>query len=309
MRLIHFAALLLLGAIWGASFLFIGLAVTEFGPLVLMFLRVLVAGLILAVVVYATRRKGQSAAALRLRTNWHKYLIVGLLNSALPFTLIAFSELHLTISLAAILNSTTPLFTALIAAVWSNEKLTRRKMGGLLLGVIGVTVLTGTGPLAINLKLIIAVAASLLAACCYGAGTVYASKNMKGLPAIYASIAQLLGAAVILAAPAVLAIPPALPTATALSAFLALTLLSTCLAYLLYFFLLQNVGPTRTASVTFLVPVFGTLWGVIFRHEPFNTGMVLGMAIVLTSVGLVTGLRLSKRLLIGALKASKAGET
>lgn len=308
MRLIHFAALLLLGAIWGASFLFIGLAVTEFGPLVLMFLRVLVAGLILAGLAYVTRRKGQPEATLRLRANWRSYLIVGLLNSALPFTLIAFSELHLTVSLAAILNSTTPLFAVLIAAGWSNEKLAGRKMGGVLLGVIGVTVLTGTGPLEVNLELIIAVAASLLAACCYGAGTVYASKNMKGLPAIYASMAQLLSAAVILAAPAVLAIPPAWPSATALSAFLALTLLSTCLAYLLYFFLLQNVGPTRTASVTFLVPVFGTLWGVIFRHEPFNSGMVLGMAIILTSVGLVTGLRIGKQNLAQSLKVAQVGE-
>lgn len=80
-------------------------------------------------------------------------------------------------------------------------------------------------------------------------------------------------------------------------------------AYLLYFFLLQNVGPTRTASVTFLVPVFGTLWGVIFRHEPFNVGMVLGMAIILTSVGLVTGLWVDKRQVVGSLQISKAGET
>jgi drug/metabolite transporter (DMT)-like permease len=309
MRPIHFAALLLLGAIWGASFLFIGLAVVEFGPLPLMFLRVLTAGLILAVLAYLTRRKGKPGAVLRLRTNWRKYLTVGLLNSALPFTLIAFSELHLTVSLAAILNSTTPLFAALIAAMWSNEKLTKRKMGGILLGVSGVAVLTGAGPLEVNPELVIAVAASLLAACCYGAGTVYASKNMKGLPAIYASLAQLLGAAVILAPLAGLALPPALPSSTALSAFLALTLLSTSFAYLLYFFLLQNVGPTRTASVTFLVPVFGTLWGVIFRHEPFNLGMVLGMAIILTSVGLVTGLRLGKRHLVGSLRASKAGES
>jgi drug/metabolite transporter (DMT)-like permease len=291
MKSIHFAALLLLGAIWGASFLFIGIAVDELGPLTLMFLRVLLAGLILVMLAYMTQRKGKPGAALRLQENWLRYLTVGLLNSALPFTLIAFSELKITVSLAAILNSTTPLFTALIATVWGNEKLTGRKVWGVLLGVIGVTVLMGGGPLDVNLELIIAVLASLLAAFCYGAGTVYASKNISGLPAIYASIAQLLGAAVILALPAAFSLPSALPSSIAVIALLALTLLSTSFAYLLYFFLLQNVGPTRTASVTFLVPVFGSMWGILSLHEPVSLGMFVGMAIILTSVGLVTGVQ------------------
>lgn len=302
MKPIHYGALLLLGAIWGASFLFIGVAVDEFGPLAMMFLRVLMAGLILVALASLMQRKNTSETILRWRTNWHKYLILGLVNSALPFTLIAFSELKITVSLAAILNSTTPLFTVLIAAAWSHEKLTGRKLLGVLLGVIGVNVLMGAGLLAVNAELLIAAGASLLAALCYGAATVYASKNLGGLPAIYASIAQLLSAAIILAIPAALAIPPALPSSTAIIALLALTLLSTSFAYLLYFFLLQNVGPTRTASVTFLVPVFGSMWGIIFLQEPFNSGMLLGMAIILTSVGLVTGVQLSKRRLEQSFK-------
>ena len=291
MKPIHYAALLLLGAVWGASFLFIGVAAPEFGPLSLMFARVLIAGLLMLGVATLTQRGAGLRATLRLRQNWRTYLIVGLFNSALPFTLIAFSELRLTASLAAILNSTTPLFTALVAAVWGSERLTGRKVWGVLLGVVGVAVLVGGAPLAINGGIILAVLASLLAALSYALGTVYAARHITGLPAAYASTVQLLGAAVILAAPGALALPPQRPSAAAIGALAALILLSTTFAYLLYFFLLKNVGPTRTASVTFLVPVFGSLWAVLFLREPFSVWMLLGMAIILTSVGLVTSRR------------------
>lgn len=295
MKPIHYGALLLLGAIWGSSFLFIGVAVPEFGPLLLMFLRVLVAGLILAGLAYSQRRTKSAAPVLRWRERWRTYLIVGLLNSALPFTLIAFAELKMTVSLAAILNSTTPLFTVLAAVAWRSEALTVRKLLGVLLGVVGVGVLMGGGPLAVSAELLIAVAASLLAALCYGTATVYAAKNMKGLPAISAAIAQLLSAAIILAIPALASLPPAMPSATAIFALLALVVLSTSFAYLLYFFLLQSVGSTRTASVTFLVPVFGSIWGVLFLREPFTPAMALGMLIILSSVGLVMGISIRKR--------------
>lgn len=257
-----------------------------------MFLRVVIAGLVLALIVMLTRRQQTPTVVLQIRTKWRQYLTVGLLNSALPFTLIAFSELKLPVALAAILNSTPPLFTVLIAALWGNEALAGRKIGGALLGMLGVAVLVGGSPLAINAALIIAILASLLAACCYGAGTVYASRHLSGLPAIYASMTQLLSAAVILAVPAALSIPAARPSSGALLALLALTLLATAFAYLLYFFLLQHVGPTRTSSVTFLVPVFGSLWGILFLHESFNLFMLAGMATILASVSLVLGVHL-----------------
>ncbi|MBP8948431.1 MAG: DMT family transporter [Candidatus Promineofilum sp.] len=291
MKPIHYGALLLLGAVWGASFLFIGVAAPEFGPLSLMFARVLVAGLLMLGVAILTQRGDGLRATLRLRQNWRTYLIVGLFNSALPFTLIAFSELRLTASLAAILNSTTPLFTALVAAVWGSERLTGRKVWGVVLGVVGVAVLVGGAPLAINGAIVLAVLASLLAALSYGTGTVYAARHITGLPAATASTVQLLGAAVILAAPGALALPAERPSSAAVGALAALILLSTTFAYLLYFFLLKNIGPTRTASVTFLVPVFGSVWAILFLREPFSVWMLLGMAIILTSVGLVTSRR------------------
>jgi len=291
---IHYGALLILGAVWGASFLFIGMAVPEFGPLRLMFLRVLIAGLLLLVVARLTLRQAGLRETLRLRENWRQYLIVGLLNSALPFTLIAFSELRLSVSLAAILNSTTPLFTALVAAAWGSERLTGHKIVGVLLGVIGVGVLVGGAPLTLDRGILMAVLASLLAAFFYGMGAVYAARHISGLPAAYASTTQLLAAAVWLAVPAAVA-PAIRPSPMAVGALAALILISTTFAYVLYFFLLRNIGPTRTSSVTFLVPVFGSTWAILFLHEPFSLSMLLGLAIILLSVGLVTEARLGRK--------------
>ena len=284
-----YIALLLLGALWGASFLFIGLAVPEFGPLPLMFLRVLGGGGVLLVTAVFWKHQSGSNIALNLRENWKNYLMVGLLNSALPFTLIAFSELYITISLAAILNATTPLFAVLMAALWQDEVLTRRKTFGAFWGIVGVAVLVGVGYQAVTPQLIVGVTYSLLGAFCYGAGTVYAAKHMRGLPTIYAAATQLLSAAVILIIPALLFWPMAWPSAKAILSLVALMLLSTCLAYLLYFYLLKVGGAARTTSVTFLVPVFGTAWAILFLQEQFTTGMLLGLAIILTSVGLVAG--------------------
>jgi drug/metabolite transporter (DMT)-like permease len=293
MKPIHYGALLLLGAVWGASFLFIGVAAPEFGPLTLMFARVFVAGLLMLAVSTVTQRRAEARPALRLRQKWRTYLVIGLFNSALPFTLIAFSELRLTASLAAILNSTTPLFTALVAAVWGSERLTGRKVWGVVLGIAGVAVLVGGAPLTVDWGVMTAVLASLLAASSYAVGTVYAARHITGLPAATASAVQLLAAAVVLAVPGVLALPAARPSPAAIGALAALILLSTTFAYVLYFFLLKNVGPTRTASVTFLVPVFGALWSILFLREPFSVWMLLGMAIILTSVGLVTARRVT----------------
>lgn len=289
MKPIHVGALVLLGAIWGASFLFIRETAHDFGPFVLMFLRVSIAASVLIGYSIALRNLPN------LRSHWRTFLIVGAFNTAIPFSLIAFSELTITASLAAILNSTTPLFTAIVAAMWVGEALTGRKILGVLMGVIGVVILTGGSALDMNSTFIIAILASLGASVCYGIGTVYASKHLTGLPSLHAAIGQLIGASTILLIPAGATIPETPPSATAIAFLLALAVMSTSFAYLIYFYLLKNVGPTRTASVTFLVPVFGTVWGIIFLNEPFNLSMLVGMGIILASVGLVIGANYSKR--------------
>jgi drug/metabolite transporter (DMT)-like permease len=288
MKPIHLGALILLAAIWGASFLFIREAAHDFGPLALMFLRTFLASLVL-IIVMATKRNLPD-----LRSKWRAFLIMGILNAALPFSLIAFAELTLTASLASILNSTTPLWTALVATLWIGEKLTPQKIMGLIMGIVGVTVLVGGSPLDLNSAYLIAVFAMLTAAFCYALGTVYASRHIAGISAVHASIGQLLGAAIVLLIPAAVTVPNTMPSISAIISLLALVLLSSSFAYLLYFFLLQNVGPTNTAATIFLVPVFGTIWGIIFFHEPFNLGMLLGMALILMSVGLVLGIKFRK---------------
>jgi drug/metabolite transporter (DMT)-like permease len=298
MKPIHYGALLLLGAIWGASFLFISVAVHELSPSFLMFVRVLIAGLVL--LVYALILKSIPD----WRRYWRVFLIVGLFNSALPFTLIALSEKTLSASMAAILNSTTPLFTALLASLWGRENLSPQKMLGIVLGIIGVIVLVGGSPLDSTTEFYFAVGYSLLAALCYGIGTVYASRNISGkMPGLHASIGQMFGAALVLTIPAATAIPTALPSMNAIWALAALTLVSTSFAYLIYFYLLQNVGATRTASVTFLVPVFGSIWGIIFMQNAFNWWMLLGMLIIFTSVSLVMGIGFGKAKIGEAAKA------
>ncbi|MCA9912202.1 MAG: EamA family transporter [Anaerolineae bacterium] len=289
MKPIHYAALVLLGAIWGSSFLLIRIAAPDLGPLVLMGGRVSLA--FVALFAYASLLR----KAPDLRKNWAKYLFVGTMNAALPFSLIAWSELTLTSSLAAIINSTTPLFTAVVAAVWINETLTGRKILGIVLGILGVSILVGGSALEFNSELVFAALASLLAAFCYGIGTVFASRHFTGNAPMHNAIGQLFGATVALSIPATVTLPQATFSSGTLLALLLLSLMATAFAYQLYFFLLNNVGPTRTATVTFLVPVFGTLWGVLFLQEHVTSGMLVGMAVVLTSVGLVTGARFRKQ--------------
>lgn len=288
MKPIHVAALVLLGAVWGASFLFIRVAVHDFGPMPLMFMRVTLGGLVLLAYAVFLRQTPD------LRSQWREFLIMGALNSAIPFVLIAWSELTINASLAAIINSMTPLFTAVIAALWGSENLTWQKVSGVILGIIGVSVLVGGSPIELNQEVIVAVLASVAAALFYGIGANYASRHFTGKHPLHTSIGQLLGASLILLIPAGTTIPSTAPSTNAIIAMLALVLISTTFAYMLYFYLLNNVGPTRATSVTFLVPVFGTLWGIMFLDEAFNMSMLVGMAIILMSVGLVIGARYRK---------------
>jgi drug/metabolite transporter (DMT)-like permease len=279
-------ALVLLGAFWGASFIFIRVAVPVLGPFVLMDLRVLLAaaGLVLGAVAVGRLPK--------LRAHWGRFLVLGFLNAAVPFTLIAASEINLTASLAAILNSTTPLFTAVVAAVWIGEALTPRRIGGLLLGIVGVALVVGWTPVALSPVVLLSVGASLAAALSYGFGGVYAKRAFSGLPPLSMAIGQQTGAGLLLLPPAAVSLPGEAPPLAVVLSVLALALLSTALAYLLYFRLITSVGPTSTLTVTFLVPVFGLLFGALFLNEPVGVGMLVGLGVILSSVALVTGLRL-----------------
>jgi drug/metabolite transporter (DMT)-like permease len=273
--------LIFLAAIWGGSFLFIRIAAPSLGSIFLMAVRVALAAT--GLFVYALTQRAMP----NFRAHWKHYLAIGALNNAIPFVLIANAVIDLNASLSAILNATTPLFTALVAAVWIGEPFGWRRGLGVLMGILGVVILVGFSPIPFSTKVLLAAAQSLLAALSYGLGAVYTRTRFQGANPVHTSLGQLVGSTILLAPLAAFSVPVTPPTVAVILATLALALLGTSFAYLIYFRLITAAGPTTAVSVTFLVPFFSILWGVIFLHEPLSPGMFLGLGIILGSVGLV----------------------
>jgi drug/metabolite transporter (DMT)-like permease len=284
------AALLLLAAIWGSSYLFIRVAVDPLGPLVVALVRVVIGAAGLAGYALLAKRRRELPRLSK------PFLVLGLTNSAIPYGLIAFAELHLTASLAGILNATTPLFTAIVVAIWNRERLPAKMLAGLLLGMSGVAVLLGWNPAPLDAWLAVSVTAMLLASLAYGFASAYAKRALTGVSSLGAAAGQQMAAAVLLVPFGVGTVASGQsdtsPSSKVVLAVLALGLLCTSLAYLLYFHLIASVGAVNTASVTFLIPVFGILWSALFLNEPVRAAMVVGLAVILASVTLVTGMRL-----------------
>ena len=279
----------MLGALWGGSFLFIRIAVPALGPFLLVELRV---GLAAAALILYAMAAGSMP---KIRGRWRSFLVLGFLNAAVPFSLISAAEIYLTASLAAILNATTVMFTAIVAAVWMGDALTARKAIGVVLGIFGVSVLVGWDPLPLNGAVLLAVAAMLLASLSYALGATYAKRSFSGIPPLGMAIGQLGAAGALLLPLAVVSVPERAPSTVVTLSMLGLALLSTAVAYLIYFRLIENVGPTSTLTVTLLVPVFGLLFGVLLLDEPFGIGTLAGLGIILTSVGLITGIAPRKK--------------
>jgi drug/metabolite transporter (DMT)-like permease len=279
----------MLGALWGGSFLFIRVAVPALGPFLLVELRVGLAATALFLFALAV------GSMPKIRSRWRSFLVLGFLNAAVPFSLISAAEIHLTASLAAILNSTTVMFTAIVAAVWMGDPLTARKTIGIVLGIVGVSVLVGWDPLPLNGIVLLAVVAMLLASLSYALGATYAKRSFSGIPPLGMAIGQLGGAVVLLLPMAVDSVPERAPSTVVTLSMLGLAFLSTAVAYLIYFRLIENVGPTSTVTVTLLVPVFGLLFGVLLLEEPFGFGTLAGLGVILTSVVLITGIAPQKK--------------
>src|SRR3954447_15585300 len=218
--------LLALGALWGGSFLFIRIAAPVLGPPVLVALRTLLAGTVL--LLYGVF-SGQRPA---LRARWREFLVLGALNATLPFVLIAAAELRLTASLAAILNATVPVFTALVLAVWTGEAPSQRAVAGVGLGLFGVVVLVGWSTLPLDGATFLAVAASLLGALSYGVGGVYTKIRLGGVPPLTLATGQLLGAGLLILPFTATTLPESMPSRTVLLAIAGLALLATALGFL-----------------------------------------------------------------------------
>lgn len=280
--------LVLLGAIWGASFLFMKIAAPVFGPPLLIEVRLLLAALFLAAVT------GMANRALNLRENWRHYLIVGGVNSAIPFLCFAYAALTLPASLLALFNSLAALFGAVVGAVWLNTPITRATMAGLVSGVAGVALLTveriwAAGVNASAFELTAALAAGIFAPACYGWAGVYIKKISAKIDP-YANAHGAMWGASLVALPLALLFPPAGElSAQAIGAAVALGLLCTGAAYLLQFRLYADVGATRALSVSFLIPAFGVLWSMIFLDERLTWTLAMGGALILLGTALVNG--------------------
>jgi drug/metabolite transporter (DMT)-like permease len=275
MPLSDLARLVTLAALWGGSFAFIRVAVPAVGPLWLAECRVFLAFVILLALALA--RGGVPA----WRERWRDFLVIGIVNSALPFALFCFAGQYVAASTAAILNATSPFFGALAAAIWLKDPLPATKIAGMSLGLVGVVLLVGWRPEPLTGLALVAVFACLGASLCYGLASVYAKARMTGVPSFSTALYSQFAAAAVLA--------PALPfapmqgpiTATVAASVVALAVGSTAVAYLLYFKLIANIGPARALSVTFLIPLFGVLWGYLFLGEPLTINMLMGGSMIL----------------------------
>ena len=275
------ARLLALALIWSLSFVFIRVLVPALGPVWVPMLRALVAGVTL-VAWFAVIRLDAD-----VKRNWRDYVFIGFLNCALPFALFAFAAIHLPASYLVILNAFTPLFAALVGAAWLDERLTFAKLAGLAAGAAGVALVSRAGPIKIDAAVAWSMAASLGAALCYAVSGTWLKKRGSRLnPIAAAGWSQLFAGLELLP---ILPFAPAAGPITPLivADMLALALVCSGVAYLLYFRLIANVGPTRAMTVTFLLPALGMMWGALFLDETVTLPMLAGALLIIAGTAAV----------------------
>lgn len=277
-----FFRLLLLSAIWGASFLFMRIGAPVLGPSLLIFCRVGLAALFLFTISIYDKQD------LFVSQHWKHYLILGLFNSAIPFLLFAYAAKTVSASLLSILNATAPIWAAVISTIWFRSQLTFKVALGMALGLIGVCVLAGVEALTLPKNGTTAIAAGLAAAMSYGIVTTYA-KTAKSI-APFANAHGSMWSATLLLAPLTWLSAPVMeiPPIHIILSVAILGIVCSGIAYLLYFRLISDIGATSALTVTFLIPVFGILWGRLFLGETIGMHTVIGGAIVLAGTALVT---------------------
>ena len=281
MRSADVARLLALAIIWSASFVFIRVLAPVLGPVWVATSRLLLGGAALTLAFLIMRRH------LDVAQHWRAYLLVGVVNSSLPFLLFAYAALTLPASYLVILNAALPLFGAMASAAWLGEPLDAAKIAGLAAGTTGVVLVSRAGPVEPDAAFAWAVAASLGAVLCYAIAGVWLKRNGRALqPLAVAGWSQLLGGLALL--PLATAMPvQGTITLPIVVNVLALALVCGAAAYALYFRLIADVGPTRAMTVTFLMPGFGMLWGYLFLDETITVSMVAGAALIVAGTAAV----------------------
>jgi drug/metabolite transporter (DMT)-like permease len=275
--------LLVLAAIWGASFLFMRIATPELGAIALIACRVGIATLLLLPVLRTREARRQ------LRSRAVPIFIVGLSNSALPFCLLAWSTLYVNAGFDSVLNATTPLWTAVIAWLGFGIRMTRVQAVGLLLGLAGVLILVhdklSTGAAAIPL----AIGAALIATLSYGFAANYSKRHLAGISPFVLAFGSQAAATLVLLPLAALFWPAHPVAASTWACVVALGVVCTGIAYVLFFHLIEHVGAAYATSVTFLIPVFGMVWGALFLGERVSASMLAGCVVVLFGTAVASG--------------------
>ena len=277
----------LLALLWGSSFLFMREGAHAFGAFPTAWVRVTLAAVMLTPVLLWRREMGI------LHQHWRPALLSGLLNSGIPFACYAYALMHINTGLTSILNATTPLFGALIAWFWLGDKLNASRALGLALGFTGVVLLASDVPGGISFKpggSGLAVVACLVATFCYGLAGSFTKRYLQHVPSLVTTTGSLWGASLGLSIPTLLTWPTEAPSLQAWQALGIAGLFCTALAYVLYFRLMTRTGPARAMTVTYLIPVFANVFGVLFLDEIVTHWMMGCAVIIVLGTALASGL-------------------
>ena len=289
MKVKDFSDLIILAMLWGASFLFMRVSVPDFGAIPLMLVRVTLATLFLLPIILWKKRQHE------IINNLKPIAFVGIVGSAIPFTLIAYSTLYVTSGFASVVNAATPIFSALVAYIWLGQRLTRLAVIGLVIGIIGVVLLVWDKIGFQEANLFLAVIAGISATIFYGISANYTKKYLSNVKPLVLAAGSQISASLVLLPLSLFFLPEVMPNTEAINAVIVLGIVCTGFAYIIFFRLISALGPTKAISVTYLIPVFGLFWGAIFLQEKITSTMLFGCLLILLGVALTTGLLNFKR--------------
>ncbi len=270
-----FIVFILLSAIWGSSFLFLRLAIEDFGPFLLADLRVFFALLSLLPFLFIFKSKKNP------KINLYFFLLLGCLNSAVPFVLFGFAAQDLPSGYLAVINSFVPVWSLFFSYLVLGEKIKFRTFFSASLGILGVMIVVGFGPVTLSLKNIFAIIMAFVATFCYAISGVLTKKYCKNFSEISLSVFCLASATLILIPFTFIDLPTLKFSLLGLVSIIFLGIVCSGVAMMLYFNLIKSVGPVKATTVTFVVPAFGTLWGTIFLNEVFTIYMGIGIFLIL----------------------------
>ncbi len=289
MKPLYLFELVTLAALWGASFLFMRMGAPEFGPIALIFLRTGIAAIFLLPIVLLTRKWKL------IKENALLLFIVGVVGTALPFSLLSYAVLTVSAGYASILNATAPIFTAIIAWWWVRDELSFSAVMGLVVGFIGVFILAFDNQGSSSGISFLPVMAGLGATFCYGVGANFTKQKLGHVHPLALACGSQLGAAISLLPLSIWLWPSQLPGQQAWISVTLLGIACTAFAFILYFRLIANVGVNKAITVTYLIPFFGVVWGMIFLNEALTLFMLAGGLFILTGVALSTGIFNSRK--------------